>query len=58
MPVEPLTPVMRLKASTAAMAPARPPTIEKPMARSPESRAFAVPKNMAPHSAPQPAAMA
>ena len=53
-----VTPVKRLKASIAAMAPAMPPTIEKPSACRPDSSAFAVPKNMAPQSAPEPAAMA
>ena len=58
MPVEPVTPVKRLKTSIEAMAPAMPPTMEKPSACTPDSSAFAVPKNMAPHSAPMPAAMA
>jgi hypothetical protein len=40
------------------MAPAMPPTMEKPSACMPESSALAVPKNIAPHSAPQPAVMA
>ena len=44
----------RLKASIEAMAPAMPPTMEKPSACTPDSSAFAVPKNMAPQSAPEP----
>ena len=58
MPVEPVTPVSRLNASTAAMAPARPPAIEKPSAWTPLSQVFMVPKNSAPATAPDPAASA
>ena len=58
IPVEPVTPVNRLKASMAAIAPAMPPTMEKPSACTPDNSALAVPKNMAPQSAPAPAAIA
>ena len=58
MPVEPVMPVIRLNASIEAIAPARPPTIEKPSACTPLSQVLRVPKNIAPHSAPEPAAIA